>query len=260
MHPTVARPAPLRSELVKLLTLKSVWITVLASSLSCIGIPALTAPSIRDAIIVNDPTLAPGTIPETVGLEWIGLGLIGIAIIGVIAGSSEYVDQQVKTSLLAVPHRLRLVLTKAAVLCLLVTVVGIVTIPTMSLLSQIGLGDISVLRSGMPESLVWRWVGGLALWIATALIGFALALLMRQTLIPLLVMIVLSQLTLPLVNLIPFAQYLPFAAGTQLYDAAMITSARSDAGLSPSLASLSLAVWTGALLLAAILRFRSRDA
>ncbi len=260
MHRTATSTAHLRSELIKLLTLKSVWITVLASSLPCIGIPALTAPSIRDAIIANDPALAPGTIPETVGLEWIGLGLIGIAVIGVIAGSSEYVGQQVKTSLLAVPHRLRLALAKAAALCILVTAVGIVTIPTMSLLSQIGLGDISVLRNGMPETLLWRWVGGLALWLATALIGFAFALLMRQTLIPLLVMIVVSQLTLPLVNLVPFAQYLPFAAGTQLYDAAMITSARPDAELSPSLASLSLAAWTGALLLAAILRFQRKDA
>lgn len=251
--------ATLRSEIVKLLTLRSVWITALVSIALCIGIPTLTAPSIGDAIIANDPDLAPGTVPETVGLEWIGLGLIGIAIIGVIAASSEYVSKQVVTSLLAVPRRLQLALAKAAALCILVTVIGIVTIPTMSLLSQIRLGDISVIRDGVPETLVWRWVGGLVLWVATAQIGFALALLMRQALIPLLVMIVVSQLTLPLVNLVPLAQYLPFAAGTQLFDAAMITSSRPDAALTPAAAALTLAAWTGGLLLAAILRFRQRD-
>lgn len=93
----------LSSELVKLLTLRSVWVTGLVTVGICITMSVLTAPSIGEAIAVNDPALAAGTTPELVSLEWVNMGLVGIIVIGVVAGSSEYVGDQIKISLLAVP-------------------------------------------------------------------------------------------------------------------------------------------------------------
>lgn len=254
------RSGLLLSEAVKLLTLPAVVLTTIATAATCVGMASLTAPSVGAAIAEHDPDLAPGVAPETVGLEWIGLGLIGIVIIGVICGSSEYNGSQVTTSLRAVPGRARLLWAKSVALSIFVLIVGAITIPALSVFSQIGLGPQGVINGGLPVSLVWRWLGGIALWLATALISMSLGLLLRRPLIPLLVMIVISQLTLPLVNLVPSAQYLPFAAGTLLFDPAMITSSSPAVDASTAVAVSTLVAWTVGALAVAGLQFGRRDA
>ena len=254
------RPQLLASEVVKLVTLRSVWITALVTAVTCIGAAALLAPSVGEAIVANDPALAPGTVPESVGLEWISMGLIGVFVIGVTAGSSEYTGGQLKTSLLAVPHRLALVLAKALALFLATLVLAAVTIPGLSILSQVALGEVSVLGGGVPASLIWRWVGGIAYWAAMAQIGFALGLLMRQSLIPLFVLIILSQVIPVLVYWLPFLTYLPDAAGSQLFDPGAAGGSDPHAALSPAVAAVTLAAWVIVLGGAAVIRFRGRDA
>jgi ABC-2 type transport system permease protein len=254
------RPRLLTSEVVKLVTLRSVWITALVTAVTCIGAAALLAPSVGEAIVTNDPALAPGTVPESVGLEWISLGLIGVLVIGVNAGSSEYTGGQLKTSLLAVPHRLALVLTKALALFLTTLILAAVTIPGLSILSQVALGDVGVLGGGVPASLIWRWIGGIAYWAAMAQIGFALGLLMRQSLIPLFVLIILSQIILVIVYWFPFLKYLPDAAGAQLFDPGAVGGSDPHAVLSPTAAAATLAAWVIVLVGAAVIRFRRRDA
>ena len=253
------RPKLLASELVKLVTLRSAWITALATAVVCIGAAALFAPSVGDAILANDPALAPGTVPESVGLEWISLGIIGILIIGVNAGSSEYTGGQLKTSLLAVPSRLTLAFTKALALFVVTLSLAVVTIPTLSILSQLAIGDLGVLDGGIPASLMWLWAGGIAYWVAMAQIGFALGLLMRQSLIPLFALIIVSQIVLVIIYWIPLLKYLPDAAGSQLFDPSSIEGSNPDAVLTPTAAIVTLAVWVVVLLSVAILRFRQRD-
>ena len=252
MSVATTRPRILRSELVKLLTLRSVTITLVVTAALPIGMASRSAPAVGRAITSNSTNLPPGITPETVGLSWIGLGLIGVIVVGVIAGSSEYTNHQVNTSLLSVPKRLQLVLTKSWALLLVTVGIGVTTIPALSIVSQIGLGELGVLDRGIPASLIWRWIGAIGLWVATAQIGFALALLLRQSLIPLFLMIVISQLSLALVYFFPATRYLPFAAGLQIYDPASITGP----ALSPVVAVSTLTGWTVVLLGLAIFRFR----
>lgn len=247
------------SELTKTLTLRSVWIAALSTVVVCIVMAGLSAPSIGDAIASADSDLAPGVSPETVGLEWVGLGLVGVIAVGVAAAGSEYSGNQLRTSLAAVPGRVGLLLAKSFALLVVTSFMGAVAVPALSVLSQLGLGDLGVLHDGVPASLLWRWLGGAVFWAASAQVGFVLALFMRQSLLPLFVTVVVSQLTLPLVSLVPLSRYLPFAAGTQLYDRAMITASVPDAALTTLEAGAVLAAWTLVPALIAVSVFSRRD-
>lgn len=248
----------LSSELVKLLTLRSVQIVLAATVVTALALAAVVAPSVREAILSNSPALAAGVVPEDVGFEVVGLCLVGPIVLGIVAGSSEYQSGQLKTSLIAAPRRIRLIAAKAAALFLVTLVLGLVTIPSESLICQFLLGDLSVVQNGIPLSLALRWLGGIASWAAVAQIGFALAVILRQALVPLLVMILMSQLTLVMVHLVPGAQYLPFSAGVQLFDPSSIISETPSAALSPFSACAALIAWVAGLTVVSFTLFKRR--
>jgi len=256
---TARKPSLLLSELTKLITLRSLWITAALTWLIVVLLGWSQAGPVGDALRTNDPGLAPGASPETVGFDWVALGLIGIIVIGVISASSEYVSGQLRTSLVSVPNRLDLYLAKGAALTVFVTVLGILTVPLLSVLSQSGLAELSVIDGTLPGSLVLRWVGAIAFWDAIALIGFSLGILLKQTLIPLFVLIVVSQLSLMLLLLSPGFAYLPTVAGVLLFDPGLVTGSYPDADLGAPTAAVVTAVWTIALVVAAGIRFSTRD-
>lgn len=259
MTPPHARPRLVLSELTKLLTLRPIWIT--ASITVAVDVLAAwsQAGAVADAIRSGDPSLAPGTVPETVGFEWVALGLIGIIVIGVVAASSEYSSGQLSTTFVAVPNRLRLFCSKVVALAILVALVGVITVPLLSLLSQLGLGDLSVIDGALPASLLQRWAGAVVYWVAISLISFAIATLLRQALIPLLALIVISQLSLLQLLLSPAFAYLPTIAGVQLFDPGLVTGAYPDATLGLPVAAAVTVGWTLVLLVVAAHRFLRRD-
>lgn len=212
------------------------------------ALAALTAPSIREALIANDPSLAPGTTPGVVGLDIIGFGQIAAIVIGVIAASSEYQDGQLTTTVVATPQRATLFAAKTLALSAATGIIGVIAIPFTSLVAQYYLKELSILQPGIPSLLITKWLYAICGWIVISLISFTLGSMMKQAFIPLFVMLTLSQLTLVLVHLIPKAAYLPFSAAVQLYDPASITSETPTATLTPTAAILSLACWVGILL------------
>lgn len=247
------------AELTKLLSLRSIWITALVTVALVILAAWSQANAIGDALRSHDPALAPGIQPETVGFEWVALGLIGILIIGVVAAGSEYTSGQIHTSLVAAPGRVRLFLAKAVALTIVITVIGIVSIPTLSLLSQQGLGSLSVIDEQIPLSLILRWIGAIGYWIAMALIAFSTALLLRQTLIPLFALIVISQLSLLLLLLSNILAILPTIAGVQLFDEGLVAGSYPEAELGIPLAVALTSGWTILMLVIAGWRFAKRD-
>lgn len=256
---TAPRPQLFVSELTKLITLRSLWITAALTWLIVVLAGWSQAGPVGDALRTNDPGLAPGASPETVGFDWVALGLIGIIIIGVISASSEYVSGQLRTSLVAASNRLDLYLAKCAALTVFVTTLGILTVPLLSVLSQAGLAELSVIDGTVPASLILRWVGAIAFWDAIALIGFALGILFKQTLIPLFALIVVSQLSLMLLLLTPVFAYLPTVAGVLLFDAGLVTGSYPDADPGTPTAAVVTAVWTVGLVVVAGRRFSTRD-
>ncbi|MCP2048989.1 UNVERIFIED_ORG: hypothetical protein J3D58_003061 [Paenarthrobacter nicotinovorans] len=253
------KPSLFRAELTKLVTLRSVWITAALTWLIVVLVGWSQAGPVGEALRTNDPGLAPGASPETVGFDWVALGLIGIIVIGVIS-ASEYVSGQLRTSLVAAPNRERLYVAKCTALTVFVTLLGLVTIPLLSLLSQSGLGELSVVNGTVPASLVLRWVGAIAFWDAIALIGFALGILLKQTLIPLFALIVVSQLSLMLLLLTPAFAYLPTVAGVLLFDPGLVTGSYPAADLGTLTAAMVTFTWTAGLVGFAGFRFSTRDA
>lgn len=250
----------LKSELVKLVTLRSVWVTAILAVI-CTVVPAvLMAPETGELIRTKHPDLAPGINPSNVGLEWVAIGLIFLLVIGVTTGSSEFTSGQLKTSLLADPHRLRLLFAKALALFVLTLTIAVIAVPAIGYLSQIGIGDLSQVENGVTVDLLTRWLGGIIHWVAMAQIGFALGVIFRQTLIPLFVLIVLSQFVLMLLHLFPVVKFAPIATSLQLLDPEAVEAASTDAVL-PAAPSLALtAAWVSALLITAAVVFKKRGA
>lgn len=246
------------SELKKLLTLRFVRYVVAATFVLLPLYALLTTPSVRDAIIADDPTLAPGITPEIVGFDGIELGQVFLILLGTISASSEYQFDQLKVSLLAVPNRLRLLGAKALAVGIVSLLLGLIVIPLVALISQLQLGEIGVLHDGVNVPYVLSLGGAVISWTAIALLSFALTIICRQALAPLLLLIVTSQLTLVLVHLIPGAQYLPFSAGVQLYDPASIVAETPSANLGSGVALLVLMIWVMAFMVVAGFLFQKR--
>lgn len=247
------------SELIKLGTLRSIQGTIFGALLIMPALAAFTAPLIRDALITNDPSLAPGTTPDVVGLDIVGLGQIATIVIGVIAASSEYQGGQITTTVLATPQRATLFAAKVVAVGAVAAAMGVIAIPATSLVAQYYLKDLSLLQHGIPSGLIAKWLFAICGWVAISLISFALAAILKQAFLPLFVLLTLSQLTLVMVHLIPKAAYLPFSAAVQLYDPASITAETPAAAMTPMAAALALISWTGVFLAASGGLFMKRD-
>lgn len=253
------RPSLVRAELTKLVTLRSIWVTWLVTFVTVIVFGWSQAAPVGEALRDNDPDLAPGATPETVGFEWVALGMIGVIVIGVFAASSEYISGQIKTTLVAAPERRKLFAAKIVALTAVVTALGLATVPLLSLLAQHSIGELSVVDGGIPGSLVRRWFGAIVYWDAIALISFSFALLLRQALVPLFVVIVVSQLSLMLLLLSTNFTYLPTIAGVQLFDPGLVVGSYPDAELATGTAALVTITWTIAALGVAGWRMNRRD-
>jgi hypothetical protein len=95
----------LRSEVVKLSSLRSTWWTLLATVVGTLGVTALTALS-----ATNRP---PGWYqgwrdwfdPTNRSLTGLALGVLAIGVLGVLAATSEYGSGTIRSSLAAAPRR-----------------------------------------------------------------------------------------------------------------------------------------------------------
>lgn len=260
--PTTAHrghPHVLVSELTKLATLRGVWITsLLIAVLSILGAWSQAAPT-ADAIRANDPNLAPGVEPLTLGLEWVSFGVMGVILIGVFAGGSEFTSRQVITSMLAVPRRGVLLGWKVVALGAWILAIGAVTIPAMSLIAQANSGDLSVISDGIPAELIRAWAGAIGYWLSMGLIGFALALLLRNSVLPAFIVLALVAGSMYLLMLTPVAVYLPPLAGQLLFDPGWIEAQYPRADIGTTRAALTVTGWAVVLLAVAGFRFVRSD-
>ena len=184
--------------------------------------------SVLIATVISHDWNAPGTHPNHARLvsdptavifgAGIGLGQLAICVLGVIVISSEYSTGAIRASLLAVPHRVPMLVAKSVVFALLDLVVSAITVfVTFFLTTAILHSHISV-TLGQPG--VTKAVIGAILYL-TVLGLFALAIggLIRHTAGGISIVIALVIVVPPLVSLIPgtianhIHGYLPTVAG-----------------------------------------------
>lgn len=169
----------LRSEWTKLWSLRSTGWTLLALFVVTVGFSALaswgTATHLREA-------QRGGPLDVTnVSLGGMLFGQLPIAVLGALVISGEYSTGGIKSSLTAVPQRLRFLSAKMLVFTVLALVVGMITSFVAFFVGMVffnahhagaGLGNPHVLRAV---------IGGGLFLTAAGLLGFALGTILRHT-------------------------------------------------------------------------------
>lgn len=259
-------PNILGAELRKAASLPATWAAVLVALLGSVLITLLNSFSARAALDSGRTDQMGLTSPFELGYAAVPLGTVGAVVLGVVVISSEYTansadaggGRQITTTLAAAPHRMRLLPAKALTVVLAVVAAAAVTIPASVGVARLVIGDAAP-ETVSAEEMLHRFLGATLYWALMGLIAFAVTVLTRSGIIPLIVLIVNSSLvsfSLLLTNVTPLAHWLPDMAGRRLFGGLATVEGGLDAG--PG--ALVMAAWTLGLLVVAAAVFCRRDA
>ncbi|MEU0240294.1 ABC transporter permease [Nocardiopsis sp. NPDC006198] len=208
-----------RAEAFKLRTLTSVLFTCLATAALTVGLAWLSGWSVGRALTDNPGLLVGEVVPEQSGFDAISYGQAGMVVLGVLAVGTEYTGGQIRASLLAVPHRPRLLLAKAAAVAAAALAVALATVPAAFAATQVGLGEHGYPLTGMLDRpVLGALAGAVAYWVLLALLAAGITVVLRNTVVPLVLLISLVlALSFYLSMLTGLADLLPDRAGAQMF-------------------------------------------
>lgn len=219
--PAVTTGRVLRSELVKLSSLRSVWAAVLVTALTIIAMGVITTVG---TVVQSVPPDGADTPSDPVGgaLAGISLAVYPVAALGVLAVTSEYASGTIKATLSAVPRRPLLVRGKVLALVSVTFLVTLVSSLTAFLASAAVLAaDHQALSLTDPGA--FRAVAGAAGYLTgVGLLASASAWLLRSTAGSLAALFGVLVMLPPLAMLLPskvataVIPYLPDTAGQAL--------------------------------------------
>jgi ABC-2 type transport system permease protein len=174
-----------RAEWTKFWSVRSTMYTFLSLIVVTIGISALLCLAVAANWDDIKPADRAQIDPVSQSLSGVFLGQMAIIVLGALVISAEYSTGGIRTTLTAVPQRLRLLFAKALVLAAMAFVAGVLTMFPSFWLGQrvlatadahppidVSLGDPNVLRAVL---------GGALYVAACGLLGFALGALLRHT-------------------------------------------------------------------------------
>lgn len=249
-----------RSEWVKLRSLRSNWITMLAAAVVMIGIGGLSAAFLGGAIGGGGDGFGDTTDPTTTSLGGMMLAQIIVGILGVLAITSEFANGMIRNTFAAVPARLPVLWAKAIVVAGATFAVMLPAVFASFFLGQAILG--SDLDAGLGDDGVLRAVVGSAGYLtAIALLGLGLGSILRQAAGAIGVVFSVLLIAPGLLGLVlprsadDLLRYLPSNAGS-----AFTTIGSGEALLSPAVGGLVVAGWVAALLGVAAVFLKRRDA
>ncbi|WP_199813329.1 ABC transporter permease [Streptomyces aureocirculatus] len=254
-HPTPYRITParvLRSEWHKLWTLRSTWITLLTACVLVLTV-GITMGSTYDG---DDADI------DTVVFVLFGtqLSLICFAVLGILVTAGEYATGMIRASLTAVPRRLPVLWSKAAVFTAVAFTLCLVTNVVTFLVAQIWLSgsdkELSLTDDGVLGALAGSAVGITLM----SLIALGLGALLRSVpggigaFIGSVLILPEVLTTLPLDAVDTATRYFPAQAASSLGSIEHVKDA-----VSPGTGLFVLALWAAAVLGAAALRLRRSD-
>jgi ABC-2 type transport system permease protein len=117
----------LRSEWTKLRSLRSTFWALTVTVVLGIGLGAVISAATAHGYAKSSASGKLSWDPTAVSLDGIGIATLAIAVLGVLFISSEYSSGMIRTSLIAVPRRGRLLAAKSLVFAVVTFVVGEVT-------------------------------------------------------------------------------------------------------------------------------------
>lgn len=207
----------LRSELVKIRSVRSTYWTLLA----VVGFTVAFA--VLAAVVIPGALGEQAVDPVRLSLAGIHLSQIAIGVLGVLVVTSEYGTGLIRTTFTAVPRRRTVLAVKAVVFAAVALVVGTVSCVAAYLAFEAIVTDGS-LRSSIGDPGVLRAVLGGGLFLAVVgLLGLGLGGLTRSTAGATATLFGLLFVPMLLLELLPRAwqstvgPYLPMEAGSQVF-------------------------------------------
>lgn len=200
----------LRAETTKAMTLRGVQGTLLAA----LVVPAALALA---SGLASDPVRQAQVEPESQGFETAGFGQPLIILLAALITGTEYLDGQLRTTVLATPRRGRVVNAKLVLIAVLSAVTGVVATGLSVLVKHAALAHAGL----TPAGFTWHT----ALNLGTVAVNFGLmgliaasiTIIARTFIVTLVVLVPLVLgVTISLVGFIPAVKYLPDLAGIQL--------------------------------------------
>jgi hypothetical protein len=253
----------LRSEWAKLWSLRSTWITLTLGLLFLIAFGIIAALQYKST---NDPNLADSTA-YSLALFGVPFSLIALGVLGVLTASGEYATGMIRSTMAAVPRRLPVLWSKAAVYGVVAFFVGVIGAFVAFLISS---GVVSGTAAAMSISASGVVLGLLGVGVYLGLvgvIGVALGALLRSTAGGISAVVGTFLLLPELMSLLPkswradITPYLPSNAGNSIYTLHHTTGALSATGtLSAGAGLLVLLGWTALALGGAAYRMVRSDA
>ncbi|MFE9312860.1 ABC transporter permease [Streptomyces sp. NPDC006706] len=252
----------LASEWAKLWSLRSTWITLGLGLLFLVAFGVIAASRYKSGIASGRPMDGHFADATAVSLSLFGTNFaqLALGVLGVLVTAGEYSTGMIRSTMAAVPRRLPVLWSKAAVYGLIALVIATVGVFVAFLVgSQVvsgtpaamGLGHAGVLRSLLGAGLYLGLVG---------VIGTALGALLRSVAGGISVLVAALMLVPGLISLLPSSwsgnidPYLPSHAGESIF-----ALTHDSTTLSPGAGLWVFLGWTALALAAAAYRLRRSD-
>ena len=241
----------LQAEAVKLATLRPPVIVAAATGGGTIlGTWAFTA-AVQRTIDSGRAADLNGLVDPSSAI-WMVLGYanVGVILLGAWMMHQEQGAGNLRTTILSVPGRVPLFLTKAGLVLLASFAMAAVTVFGSYIARSLTIGDSPLIPDGTPDLRVL--LGVILYWALLGLLAFAVSAIVRNGIVGMGVMLVLVLALSPyLSRMTELARFLPDQAGVQMFQP------HAAGQLGPGLGLLVLCAWVTVALIGGALSFRT---
>jgi len=233
-----------RSEWTKIWSVRSTFWTLLILVIATVGFSVLaswgTTSNLNQLSAHDRATLDP-TYTSMAGLT---LGQLAIAVLGVLIVTTEFSTGGIKSTLTAVPNRLRVLGAKFVVFAIIATVVGLIT-TFLAFYASLPFWSHHDLAPHLGDPGVLRAIIGSGLYVlASGLFGFALGAIIRHTAGAITAAVGLLLVVPPLTQLLPGTWGHDIMKGFTSNAGSMIaTTVPQSDHLSPWAGYLTMTIW-----------------
>ena len=193
----------IRSEWTKLWSVRSTMWTLIALFLLVVGFGVLISWGTESNLNQMPPDQRASFDPTGISLTGIFFGQLALAVLGAMVITAEYSTGGIRTTLSAVPKRLRMLAAKALVLAVVAWVVGTVVSFVAFFAGQAFLDKANVGTTLSEPGVLRAVMGGGLYLLGSAMFGFALGALLRHTPAAITMVVALLLIVPPFMQLLP---------------------------------------------------------
>jgi ABC-2 type transport system permease protein len=259
----ITQAGVIRSEWIKLRSLRSTWFSLLAAVVIIVGLGTLFSGLHAHRVEQgNGPGARIGLDATQVSLRGVFLAQLAIGVLGVLVITGEYSTGMIRSSLAAVPHRQPVLVAKALVFGVIVFVVSLASTLTGFLLGQQAQASTHAQASLSTPGALRAIVGGAIYLTLIGLLAVGLGFLIRNTagaiatLFGIVLVAPLLASALPTPYSTDVSKYLPLNAGSQI----LVTMNFDSTQLTPWVGIGVTALYAVVALIAGAVMLKRRDA